>query len=333
MKIPIVLLFLLALVACTPQVQPATPQAQAIARATGTFCSNAGVRVPCDGNTNNAAQGDFIRSITPEGASLGQVAQLNWSGDGIIRAQGAGTAAAGLTLAEAQVQAREAAQADALRLLAVTINGVGITAETKVRDFLLESDEVRVQFDAFIRGARFPDDGINIEQLADGSFLAFATAEVSIYDQEGVSGVILASFQNRQNSTAQRQPFFFSRDSFFAQASTGYTGVIFDASAFQVKPLLAIEVQDASGYSVYSLADVANAALAARGMLNYYGNVVQAQEDVARVGTNPLVIEVLAVENGSFIIADADATQLRHMPEIFSRAAVSLVANNGNTED
>lgn len=332
MNIPFLsLLGLLCLVACTPSVQQNTNQTPTTtAQVTGAFCSSANISVACEDNTTHNAQGDFIRNIPPKDTSLGQSAQINWSGDGIIRAKGAGAARAGLTLAEAQVHAREAAQADAMRLLAVTINGVGITAETTVRDFLLESDEVRVQFDAFIRGARFPNDGIEIEQLADGSFIVFATAEVSIYDQEGVSGVILANFQSQQTSISQYRPFFFSQDSLFAQTRTSYTGIILDASAFQVKPLLAFEVHDASGYSVYTLADVNNAALAARGMLNYYGDVAQARDNVARVGANPLVIEVLAVENGKLIIADTDAANLRQMSELFSRAAVSLVADDGS---
>lgn len=320
------LLSFLALVACTPQTQPATSQQQSTTRVTGALCSNAGVRVTCESNND----GDFTRTITPNDATLGQSAQINWSGDGIIRARGAGTAVAGLTLAEAQVQAREAAQSDALRLLAVTINGVGITAETTVRDFVLESDNVQIQFDAFIRGARFPSDGFEVEQLADGSLIAFATAEVSIYDQNGLSGVILADFQAQQSRLGQRQPFFFDQDHFFAQAATGYTGIILDASAFQVRPLLAFDVQDASGYSVYNLSMVDNATVAARGMNNYYSDVVQAQKDMARVGSNPLVVEVLAVDNGTLVIAGADAATLRQIPELLRAAAVSLVTNDGS---
>lgn len=51
--------------------------------------------------------------------------------------------------------ARRAAEVDAYRRLAEMIKGFQITAETYVRDFVTESDQIRTGFDTFIKGVEF----------------------------------------------------------------------------------------------------------------------------------------------------------------------------------
>jgi len=55
---------------------------------------------------------------------------------------------------QARLMAVRAARLDALRRLGERIQGVMITSETSVRDFVAESDEIRTAMRAFIRGAR-----------------------------------------------------------------------------------------------------------------------------------------------------------------------------------
>lgn len=56
--------------------------------------------------------------------------------------------------AQNKLLAKRAAQADCYRKLAETINGVQITSNTLVRDFVTESDEIRSRMDTFVKGAR-----------------------------------------------------------------------------------------------------------------------------------------------------------------------------------
>lgn len=49
---------------------------------------------------------------------------------------------------------KRAAEADAYRKLAETVNGLQLTSNTYVRDFVTESDEIRTEVDTFIRGIR-----------------------------------------------------------------------------------------------------------------------------------------------------------------------------------
>ena len=57
--------------------------------------------------------------------------------------------------AQNKLLAKRAAEADAYRKLGETVQGLQITSETHVKDFVTESDEIRSSFDGFIRGVRF----------------------------------------------------------------------------------------------------------------------------------------------------------------------------------
>jgi len=56
--------------------------------------------------------------------------------------------------AQNKLLSKRAAEADAYRKLAETVQGLQITADTYVRDFVTESDTIRAELDTFIRGVR-----------------------------------------------------------------------------------------------------------------------------------------------------------------------------------
>jgi hypothetical protein len=64
-----------------------------------------------------------------------------------------------------KIQAKRAAEVDAYRRLAERLMGVEITSSSKVRDFILESDEIRARAAAILKGAK----PIQIEYLPDQS--------------------------------------------------------------------------------------------------------------------------------------------------------------------
>jgi len=77
-----------------------------------------------------------------------------WMGVGLVVAL-AGVALAGPEPdAQTKLLAMRAAQADALRKLAERVYGLRIDAETIVKDFVTESDSIRTQVKAFVRGAK-----------------------------------------------------------------------------------------------------------------------------------------------------------------------------------
>lgn len=66
----------------------------------------------------------------------------------------AASAFAQLTPEQNKLLAKRAAEADAYRKLAEAVYGLQINAQTNVRDFVAESDDIRTEVDTFIKGVR-----------------------------------------------------------------------------------------------------------------------------------------------------------------------------------
>jgi hypothetical protein len=69
-----------------------------------------------------------------------------------IRATGEATDPA-IDTAQGKLKAQRAARMDAIRKLAEEVRGLRVNAETSVRDFVTEYDEIRTSVDAVITGA------------------------------------------------------------------------------------------------------------------------------------------------------------------------------------
>ena len=83
-----------------------------------------------------------------------------------LRAKGAGAPPArAANAAQARLMAERAAKVDWYRNLLEQAYGLQVTGSTTVRDFVTQSDTVRTQLDAFIRGAKVSDTRV----LDDGS--------------------------------------------------------------------------------------------------------------------------------------------------------------------
>ncbi|HDQ41964.1 MAG TPA: hypothetical protein ENN39_13185 [Desulfonatronum sp.] len=89
----------------------------------------------------------------------------------VLRAEGFGLPPSdpGMHPTERQLLARRAAQADAMRNLAERVNGVQVTGDTVVQDFITRSDTVRTRVRTFLQNARIvaerplPDGGYQVE--------------------------------------------------------------------------------------------------------------------------------------------------------------------------
>jgi hypothetical protein len=99
-----------------------------------------------------------------------------------IKASGSGVAPDDLKdTPQGKLMAERAAHHDALRNLGENIKGVHITANTTVRNFITENDEIRSRFDSFLRGAR----RVETRHLEDG------TCEVDVeISLDGMRGFI-----------------------------------------------------------------------------------------------------------------------------------------------
>ncbi|MGV3523707.1 MAG: LPP20 family lipoprotein [Candidatus Sericytochromatia bacterium] len=235
-------------------------------------------------------------------------ARLDWTA-GTITVTGSGVAKPGGNLGQQRLLAQRAAITDAYRLLAEAVNGVRVLAETTVKDFTTESDVIRLQVEAVLRGAqpvgrpRYLSDGtveIDVRLPIFGpSSLAQALAFGELMQQQTAQ-----PYSSLQSYLAFRgtplglppseAPSAPPRGWRQAQAET-YTGLIIDASGLAAEPAMGPFIV-AAGMRVHpnQAIDVNPALIVQQGPLHYVEDLAAARADVERVGEQPLVIRAKA---------------------------------------
>ncbi|HOE64727.1 MAG TPA: LPP20 family lipoprotein [Candidatus Sumerlaeota bacterium] len=116
----------------------------------------------------------------------------------VIKATGSGVAPEDMVdTAQGKVMAERAAHLDALRQLGENIKGVKVTANTTVRNFVTENDEIKTRFNAFLRGAR----RVETRHLEDG--ICEVDVEISL---EGMRSFIPAGARIEKGGPRGQRP-------------------------------------------------------------------------------------------------------------------------------
>jgi hypothetical protein len=127
----------------------------------------------------------LVVTVPPARANLQQKTgngSVDWTA-GTITVTGSGAAPDRGSLPQKRLLAQRAAVADGYRQLAEIINGVHVDSETLVKDFVVESDVIKTQVSALVRGARPAAPRF----LSDGAVEVDVTC--SLYGQSGLSGI------------------------------------------------------------------------------------------------------------------------------------------------
>jgi len=140
-----------------------------IAELDNTYYFNAKAIGVATGNLLTAVDVEVYRSdrlATLYRADLPQVKPKKEFQPQIFRASGMGVPSTKHTNASvARAMAGRAAKADAMRNLAQQIQGAKIDAETTVKDYVTESDHIKLEVNSYIRGARV----VSQKQMPDGT--------------------------------------------------------------------------------------------------------------------------------------------------------------------
>lgn len=195
--------------------------------------------------------------------------------------------------AQAKLMARQAAIADAYRNMASVTKGVRINGQTSVKNFMTESDEVRLKVDGFIRGAEI----VSEKQLEDRSYEVILQSPLT-----GVDGLI--SGLRGELLTANPD----------TSAPLGdVTGLLIDARGLGVQPAMSPKVYDEDGTEIYGTVHCSADYAIETGIAGYPRSMDYALKS-DRVGAHPLIAKGLS-KGPKFatdvVISNADAARIK----------------------
>ena len=246
---------------------------------------------------------------------------IDWT-RGVLKVTGTGAAPAKGSVAQKRLMARRAAIADGYRQFAELINGVRVDSETIVRDFVTESDTIRTQVSALVKGARMGD----TRYMSDGS--VEVDMMLDLYGHNSLSSVMQPSItadyaqatpapratarpeRPEPVSTPMPEPVrtpvpqavktpvppiqIGTPDTPYEpsapETGNGYTGVIIDCKGLNVAPGMSPSIVDANGKEVYIGDRPIDPDMVVNiGIVGYMRSVGEARSS-SRVGKNPLVL-------------------------------------------
>ncbi len=195
--------------------------------------------------------------------------------------------------AQAKLMARQAAVADAYRNLASVTKGVRVTGQTSVKNFITESDDVRLKVEGFIRGAEV----ISEKQLEDASFEVILQAPLT-----GEGGLISGLKDELLTSSPV-----------FAGSSGDPSGLLIDATGLGVLPAMSPKIYDEDGKEVYGTVYCSPDFAIEVGIVGYPRRMEQALKS-DRIGKSPLTVKALrrgAKFATDVVVSNADAARIR----------------------
>lgn len=234
--------------------------------------------------TPSLAQTSETQSVQSVRDTVGDVT-IDWS-EGVIRVTGTGAPPDKGTASQRRLMAERSAISDAYRQLAEAINGVRVDAETIVKDYITESDTVRIKVDAMIRGA----------QKVDRRFLSDGSIEIDmvlkLYGQQGLSGIL-----QPQKNPAPPPPV---PATLKPDANPGeYTGVIVDCRGLGLKAAMSPALLNQSGGELYlGHLPVDPDFVVDKGIIAYSTSLNEARRH-ERAGNLPLIVKAIGV-SGNF---------------------------------
>lgn len=260
--------------------------------------------------------GGYSISLTVPVAQAQNInANMDWT-KGVIKVTGAGAPPATGAMAQKRLMARRAAIADGYRQLAEAINGVRVDAETIVKNYVTESDVVRTQVSALIKGAQIGD----TRYMSDGS--VEVDMVIGMYGSNSLSSVLQPKLVETYHARPQTQPTAMPT-AMPTSAPTPppethinitpggkYSGVIVDCKGLGVKPAMSPSIVDPQGKEVYVGSNVSIDVdfVVNTGIVGYATSLAQAKAN-ARIGNNPLVLRATRAGGKTAVDAVLSADQ------------------------
>lgn len=248
---------------------------------------------------------------------------VNWRRQ-IVRAIGIGAPDLKQPKPIRRAMAIRAAKLVAVRNAMEMVNGIHLTSETTVRNFMTESDVIRSRVEGIVKDAQFgepayyEDGSVEIEVTVP---LTGVLLEALVYAKtpsgmtgkgEEIGWIVpggSAAASQPAMTPAQSQP--------VETPAQDYTGLIIDTRGLKVRPALSPKVIGTDGVEYYSAATVTREYALKMGVSGYAKDPETATQD-PRVGSNPLVIsakQAAGTNHTDVVISEADAMRVRQANE------------------
>ncbi len=231
------------------------------------------------------AQGKDAKPAAPAAATARPEVGVNWEGQ-ILRATGAGAPdMKASNPAQARLGAERAAKMDAFRNLLEQAKGVQISAGRTVGE-AMATEEIRGRVEGVIRGFKvvnkryYSDSGVEMDVEVPLSALMSALAPPA-------NTAIAVNTQGTQK----------------------YTGLVVDARALGVKPVLAPRLLDGAGKPVYGPEALSAEARKSTGVAAWFKSLEEARKSPL-VGEKPLVVKASQLQGSDLVLAEDALKQL-----------------------
>lgn len=227
---------------------------------------------------------------------------------GLIEATGLGTVDTTKTAnrIQARLLAKRAAVVDAQRNLLEMVEGVRVTAGTTVKDAQLESDLIANRVKGLLQGAFTIDESIiedGGEYLAEVKLGVCLNASVTnCRARPTLSQIIYQTLDKPADGQKFQAPGQ-------ADAVSGVTGLIVDATAVDFEPYFDVRLVTHQGKEVYGPGHFDM--MSGEDWLHWARSVNSARDKVDLVGDNPLVVAAAGLtEDSRIVLQDEDAVRI-----------------------
>lgn len=220
---------------------------------------------------------------------------VDWTNQ-VIREIGIGAPNPNQPIAAQRAGAIEAAKSVALRNLLERVQGMNITSEVTIEEYMVTNDVIRRQIEGTIKNFRVVD----TRYKSDGSVEVEVEVPLSSLYETVLPGQIPEGTPGQQPMPGQG-------------TSAVYTGLVIDAQGLELRPALAPKVLDENQQEVYGTGRVSRDYALQIGVVGYEKNMNRALAN-ERVTNNPLVVKAIDVSGTNkcdVVISNADAQRIR----------------------
>ncbi|MBI6546201.1 MAG: hypothetical protein HY692_05370 [Cyanobacteria bacterium NC_groundwater_1444_Ag_S-0.65um_54_12] len=224
--------------------------------------------------------------------AAGNTGGVDWSA-GMIAVVGEGVAPPEGNAAKRRLLAKRAAMVDGYRKLAELVEGVEVTSQTRVKDFEVQSDDIRTQVAGLIKGARLAGENLT----ADGAYEV--RLELPLFGEQSLAAVVLSSSLNNRQLPSPDSPGSSGMITGQTPHSPGktkigavdqVTGILVDARQLGASAAMMPALFDEKGNEFYLGSWPANQEdLIAQGVVAYSRSLEEASK-LPRLGSAPLVV-------------------------------------------